>query len=183
MEFLTSMNSVTLLFVALCIFAIGYRFYGVFIGKKVLKLDDNRETPTIRYENNIDYVPTNENLLFGHHFAAISAAGPLLGPVLAAQFGFLPGALWIIIGCVLDGGVHDMITLLASLHHKGESIAKIAIKEINPIAGGVTTVSILFILILTLPGLSLACVSSLNHAPFSLYTVLITIPIAILMGL
>ncbi|MDR3291861.1 MAG: carbon starvation protein A [Methanobrevibacter sp.] len=181
--FLDSMNSMTLLFVALCIFAIAYRFYGMFIGKYVLKLDDNRETPAIKYENDMDYVPTNRNLLFGHHFAAISAAGPLLGPVLAAQFGFLPGALWIIIGCVLGGGVHDMITLLASIHHKGESIAKIAIKEINPRAGGVTTIAILFILVLTLAGLCLACVSSLNHAPFSLYTVLITMPVAILMGL
>jgi carbon starvation protein len=177
------MNALTLVFVALCIFTIAYRFYGIFIANKVLKLNDNIVTPAVRYSDGRDYVPTNRNVLFGHHFAAIAAAGPLVGPVLAAQFGFLPGALWILIGCVLGGGVHDMVVLFASIRHKGESLASIASKEINPMTGTVAGFAILFILILTLAGLSLACVSAMHDAAWSLFTVVITIPIAILMGL
>jgi carbon starvation protein len=120
------MNALTLVFVSLCIFAIAYRFYGLFIAHKVLGIRTDRPTPAETCADGIDYVKTNKFVLFGHHFAAIAAAGPLLGPVLAAQFGFLPGALWIIIGCVLGGGVHDMVVLFASIRHKGQSLAKIA---------------------------------------------------------
>ncbi|WP_200814430.1 carbon starvation protein A [Parabacteroides sp. Marseille-P3160] len=183
MEFLNGMNALTLVFAALCIFAISYRFYGIFLANKVLKLDKNRVTPAIKYADGNDYVATDKNVLFGHHFAAIAAAGPLVGPVLAAQFGFLPGALWILIGCVLGGGVHDMVVLFASVRHKGQSLATIATREINPVTGTVAGFAILFILILTLAGLSLACVSAMHNAPWSLFTVFITIPIAILMGL
>ncbi|WP_394349514.1 carbon starvation CstA family protein [Sphingobacterium cavernae] len=130
-----------------------------------------------------DYISTNRNVLFGHHFAAIAAAGPLVGPVLAAQFGYLPGALWILIGCVLAGGVHDMIVLFASVRHKGESLASIASKEIGKTTGVIAVVAVLFILILTLAGLSLACISAMHEASWSLFTVIITMPIAILMGL
>ena len=120
------MNSLTLVFVALCVFALAYRYYGLFIARKVLNLREERETPAIKMADGVDYVKTDKYVLFGHHFAAIAAAGPLLGPVLAAQFGYLPGALWIIIGCVLAGAVHDTIVLFASVRHKGKSLARIA---------------------------------------------------------
>lgn len=183
MEVLDGMNALTLVFAALCIFAIGYRFYGIFLAQKVLKLDPLRVTPAVKYADGQDYVVTNKNVLFGHHFAAIAAAGPLVGPVLAAQFGFFPGALWILVGCVLGGGVHDLVVLFASMRHKGQSLASIATKEIGPMTGTVAGFAILFILILTLAGLSLACVSAMHDAPWSLFTVIITIPIAIIMGL
>ena len=114
MEFLDGVNALTLVFVALLVFAIAYRFYGLFLANKVLRLNNKNITPAIEFADGKDYVATNKNVLFGHHFAAIAAAGPLVGPVLAAQFGYLPGALWILIGCVLAGGVHDMIVLFAS---------------------------------------------------------------------
>lgn len=177
------MNALTLVFAALCIFAIGYRVYGVFLANKVLRLNSARVTPAVKYADGQDYVVTNKNVLFGHHFAAIAAAGPLVGPVLAAQFGFFPGALWILVGCVVGGGVHDLVVLFASVRHKGQSLASIASKEINPLTGTVAGFAILFILILTLAGLSLACVSAMHDAPWSLFTVIITIPIAIIMGL
>ena len=180
---LQGMNALTLVFVALCVFAIAYRFYGIFLANKVLKLDDSRITPAVQFSDGKDYVPTNKNVLFGHHFAAIAAAGPLVGPVLAAQFGFLPGALWILVGCVLGGAVHDMVVLFASVRHKGQSLATIARKEINPAIGTVAGFSVLFILILTLAGLSIACRSAMYDAPWSLFVVVITIPIAIIMGL
>src|SRR5208283_2643114 len=127
------MNALTLVFVALCVFAIGYRFYGLFIANKVLGLNDERPTPAVKMADGMDYVKTNKYVLFGHHFAAIAAAGPLLGPVLAAQFGYLPGALWIIVGCVMAGAVHDMVVLFASVRHKAQSLAKIAENEIGKV--------------------------------------------------
>jgi carbon starvation protein len=130
-----------------------------------------------------DYQPTNKYVLFGHHFAAIAAAGPLLGPVLAAQFGYLPGALWILIGAVLAGGVHDMVVLFASVRHKGQSLSTIAEKEVGKVAGTVASFAFLFILILTLAGLSIAVVNAMFESAWGLFTVLITAPIALLMGL
>ncbi|GHT89043.1 carbon starvation protein A [Betaproteobacteria bacterium] len=183
MEALTGMNALTLVFAALLVFAIGYRFYGLMLADKALQLSNERITPAIKFADGRDYVATHKNVLFGHHFAAIAAAGPLVGPVLAAQFGFLPGALWILIGCVLGGAVHDMVILFASVRHKGQSLATIAAREIDPFTGGVAGFAVLFILILTLAGLSLACVEAMFNAPWSLFTVAITIPIAILMGL
>ncbi len=177
------MNALTVVFVSLCIFAIAYRFYGIFVANKVLRLDANRVTPAIKYADGHDYVKTNKNVLFGHHFAAIAAAGPLVGPVLAAQFGFMPGALWILIGCVLGGAVHDMVVIFASVRHKGESLATIAEREVDPFTGTIAGFAVLFILILTLAGLSLACVSAMHNAPWSLFIVAITMPIAIIMGL
>lgn len=115
MEFLNGMNALTLVFVAICLFAISYRIYGVFLANKVLRFNDKNITPAIKYADGRDYIATNKNVLFGHHFAAIAAARPLVGPVLAAQFGFLPGALWILIGCVLGGAVHDTVVLFASV--------------------------------------------------------------------
>jgi len=183
MEFLNNINALTLVFTSLLIFAIAYRFYGIFMANKVLRLNDNNTTPAIEFADGKDYVATNKNVLFGHHFAAIAAAGPLVGPVLAAQFGYLPGTLWILIGCVLGGGVHDMVVLFASVRHKGQSLATIASKEIGKTTGTVAGFAILFILILTLAGLSLACINAMHEASWSLFTVVITMPIAIIMGL
>src|SRR5208283_5579317 len=177
------MNAVTLMFVSLCVFALAYRYYGLFIASKVLKLQAGRATPAVAMADGHDYVKTNKYVLFGHHFAAIAAAGPLLGPVLAAQFGYLPGALWIIIGCVFAGAVHDMIVLFASVRHKAQSLAKIAENEIGETTGAVASVTILFILILTLAGLSIAVVNAMFSSPWGTFTVFATIPIAILMGL
>ncbi len=177
------MNALTLVFVSLCVFALGYRFYGMFIANKVLNLQTDRLTPAVKMADGHDYVRTNKYVLFGHHFAAIAAAGPLLGPVLAAQFGYLPGALWIIVGAVVAGAVHDMVVLFASVRHKGQSLAKIAESEIGKIIGGVASVAILFILILTLAGLSIAVVNAMFSSPWGTFTVFSTIPIAILMGI
>ncbi|MET3038228.1 carbon starvation protein A [Chryseobacterium sp. NRRL B-14859] len=183
MDFLNNINALTLIFASILLFAIAYRFYGIFIANKVLRLNDQHTTPAVEFADGKDYVATNKNVLFGHHFAAIAAAGPLVGPVLAAQFGYLPGALWILIGCVLGGGVHDMVVLFASVRHKGQSLATIASKEIGKATGTVAGFAILFILILTLAGLSLACINAMHEASWSLFTVVITMPIAVIMGL
>ncbi|MBV8326199.1 carbon starvation protein A [Chryseobacterium sp.] len=183
MDFMNNLNALTLIFVSVLIFAIAYRIYGIFMADKVLRLNNQNTTPAVEFADGKDYVATNKNVLFGHHFAAIAAAGPLVGPVLAAQFGYLPGALWILIGCVLGGGVHDMVVLFASVRHKGQSLATIASKEIGKTTGTVAGFAILFILILTLAGLSLACINAMHEASWSLFTVIITMPIAIIMGL
>ncbi|MCE5263759.1 MAG: carbon starvation protein A [Deltaproteobacteria bacterium] len=177
------MNALTLVFISLCVFAIGYRFYGLFIANKVLELSAERVTPSVKMADGHDYVKTNKYVLFGHHFAAIAAAGPLLGPVLAAQFGYLPGALWIIVGCVLAGAVHDMVVLFASVRHNGHSLAKIAESEIGKTTGIVAGWAILFILILTLAGLSIAVVNAMAESVWGTFTVFATIPIALIMGL
>ncbi len=183
MQWLEGINAVTVIFAALCVFAIGYRFYGLFIAQKVLNVDARRQTPAVKYADNRDFVKTDKFVLFGHHFAAIAAAGPLLGPVLAAQFGYLPGLLWILIGCVLAGGVHDMVVLFCSVRHGGKSLANIAMKEIDRPTGIVASWAVLAILILTLAGLSIACVNAMHDSLWSTYTVAATIPIAIIMGL
>lgn len=177
------MNALTLVFVALCVFAIAYRYYGLFIADKVLELKSDRPTPAVAMADGHDYHKTNKYVLFGHHFAAIAAAGPLLGPVLAAQFGFLPGALWIIIGTVVAGAVHDMIVLFASVRHKGQSLSKIAESEIGKATGTVASFAFLFILILTLAGLSIAVVNAMFESVWGTFTVFATMPIAFLMGI
>ena len=144
MEFLNGINALTLVFASLLIFAIAYRFYGIFVAHRVLRLNAKNATPAVSLADGRDYVATDRNVLFGHHFAAIAAAGPLVGPVLAAQFGYLPGALWILIGCVLGGGVHDMVVLFASVRHKGQSLATIAGKEIGRTTGAIAGVAVLF---------------------------------------
>jgi len=176
------MNALTLVFTALCVFALAYRFYGLFIARKVLQLNPNRPPPSITLADGHDYHKTNRYVIFGHHFAAIAAAGPLIGPVLAAQFGFLPGALWIIIGCVLGGAVHDMVVMFASVRHRGKSLSLLAEYEIGKRAGIVASFAILFILILTLAGLSIAVVNALAESAWGLFTVACTMPIALLMG-
>src|SRR5208337_994548 len=151
-------------------------FYGLFIAKRVLAIDPQKPTPAVTMADGHDYVKTNKYVLFGHHFAAIAAAGPLLGPVLAAQFGYLPGALWIIIGAVLAGAVHDMVVLFASVRHKGQSLSKIAESEIGKFAGLIASIAFLFILLLTLAGLSIAVVNAMFESAWATFTVFATMP-------
>lgn len=176
-------NAVVLIFASLGVFAIAYRLYGIFIVKRVLGVRADRPTPAETCADGIDYVKTDKKVLFGHHFAAIAAAGPLLGPVLAAQFGYLPGTLWIIIGCVIGGAVHDVVVLFASMRHRGNSLAKIAESEIGKVTGVVASFAFLFILVLTLAGLSIACLNALFESVWGVFVVASTIPIAVFMGL
>ena len=141
------MNSVVLILVAASVFVLAYRFYGAFLAEKVLRLDDARQTPAVSMSDGRDYVKTNRFVLFGHHFAAIAAAGPLIGPVLAAQYGVLPGALWILFGSVLGGAVHDLVILFASVRRKGSSLTQIARDETGPLTGAVTALAVFLILI------------------------------------
>ena len=167
----------------LCFIAIGYRYYSAFIATKVLILDDSRQTPAHRLYDGQNYFPTNKWVLFGHHFAAITGAGPLIGPVLATQFGFLPGLLWLVVGVVLAGAVHDFIILFASVRSDGKSLAEIAKKEISPVAGFTAAVAILFIVVIALAGLGLAVVNALRESSWGTFTIAATIPIALFMGL
>ena len=175
-------NGLWLITGAACFYVLAYRFYGRFLGYKVLKLDDQRDTPAYRLEDGANYYPANKYVLFGHHFAAIAGAGPLLGPVLAVQFGFLPGFLWLVIGAVLAGAVQDFIILVGSLRRNGRSLPEIARAEIGIVTGTATAVAVLFIVIVALAGLGLAVVNALFHNPWGTFTIAMTIPIAFLMG-
>ena len=177
------MNTFPILLGTLCVFALAYRYYSAFIAAKVLVLDDRRITPSHVYEDGHNYVPSPKWVLFGHHFAAIAGAGPLVGPTLAAQFGFAPGFLWILIGAVLAGCVHDFTVLVASVRHKGKSLADVARTEVGHFAGFVTMVALLFILLVTLAGLGIVVVNALANSPWGVFTIGMTIPIAIFMGL
>lgn len=167
---------------ALCLFAIAYRYYSAFIAARVLALDATRPTPAVTRYDGHNFYPTNRWVLFGHHFAAITGAGPLIGPVLAAQFGFLPGFLWLVIGVCLGGAVHDFITLAASVRSGGSSIAEIARREIGPAAGAVTSIAILFIVAIALAGLGLAVVNALAESAWGSFTILMSVPLALAMG-
>src|SRR5437763_3196027 len=180
---MTSMNALPIIVGALCLMAIAYRYYSAFIAAKVLALDDSRPVPSDTMYDGHNYYPTNKWVLFGHHFAAISGAGPLIGPVLAAQFGFLPGYLWLVIGVCLGGAVHDFMILGASIRRKGKSLAEIALTEISPISGFVAGVAILFIVVIALAGLGLVVVNALAESPWGTFTVGFTIPLALFMGL
>ena len=168
---------------ALAVLAIAYRYYSAFIAARVLCLDDARVTPAHRLEDGQNFHPTNRVVLFGHHFAAITGAGPLIGPVLAAQFGFYPGFLWILFGVVLGGAVHDFIILVASTRRNGRSLAEIAREELGPTLGLVTAVAILFIVVIALAGLGNVVVMALAESAWGVFTVGTSIPIALLMGL
>lgn len=176
------MNSLTLLIIALCVFGLAYRYYGAFLAAKVAVIDADRPTPAHTNRDGKDYHPTNKWVLFGHHFAAIAGAGPLLGPVLAAQYGYMPGALWILIGAVFAGAVQDFIILFASVRCKGESISKIAHRFLGPVAGWCTALAILFIIVVALAGLAGAVVNALHQSAWGVFTIACTIPIAFLMG-
>ncbi|MBV4419979.1 carbon starvation protein A [Clostridium tyrobutyricum] len=177
------MNSIVLVIIGALVLIIGYRLYGYFIAAKVLVLDETKQVPSKKFDDGHDYVPTNKWILLGHHFAAIAGAGPLIGPVLAAQFGYLPGTLWILIGGVLAGGVHDMVILFASVRQDGQSIAEIARKNLGERMGLITSISVIFILIITMAGLGLPIVNSLYNSPWGTFTVGFTIPVAIFVGI
>lgn len=177
------MNGIYLVIITACVLMIAYRFYGAFMATRVLSLNTNRVTPAVRINDGGDYVPTNKWVNFGQHFAAIAGAGPLVGPVIAAQFGYLPGALWILIGCVLAGAVHDFVLLFASVRHDGKSIADIAKEEISGVAGMATMISTLALLIITMAGMAAVVANSLENSPWGFFTVSMTIPIAIFVGL
>ena len=177
-----SVNAVWLVTAALCVYFIAYRFYSKFIADKVLRLDDTRVTPALRHNDGMDYVPTNKWVLYGHHFAAIAGAGPLVGPVLAAQMGYLPGTLWILSGVVLAGAVQDFIVLFASVRRDGKSLGEMIKMELGPVPGTLALVGVLAIMIIILAVLALIVVKALTGSPWGLFTIFATIPIALLMG-
>lgn len=178
-----TINSVWLLIAAVCTYAVAYRFYSRFMAHKVFALDDNRKTPAHVYSDGKDYVPTNKWVLFGHHFAAIAGAGPLVGPILAAQMGYLPGTLWIIVGVVLGGAVQDFIILFGSMRRKGKSLGEMAREEIGPVGGLIAMLGILAIMIILIAVLGLVVVKALTGSPWGMFTIAMTLPIAILMGI
>ncbi|MBU5342874.1 carbon starvation CstA family protein [Caldifermentibacillus hisashii] len=178
-----SINSIWLITAAICVYAIGYRFYSKFMAKRVFELDDNRKTPSEINNDGKDFVPTNKVVLFGHHFAAIAGAGPLVGPILAAQMGYLPGTLWIVVGVVLAGAVQDFIILFASTRRNGKSLGEMIKDEMGKVTGIIAMVGILGIMIILLAVLGLVVVKALVGSPWGLFTVASTIPIAILMGI
>jgi carbon starvation protein len=177
------MNALPIILGALCVIAIFYRYYSAFLAAKVLVLDDSRPVPSQTMYDGHNYYPTNKWVLFGHHFAAISGAGPLIGPVLAAQFGYLPGLLWLVIGVCLGGAVHDFMIMVGSVRRKGKSLAEMARTEISPLSGLVAGVAILFIVVIALAGLGLVVVNALAESPWGTFTVGFTIPLALFMGL
>ena len=178
-----AINAMWLVAAALCSYALGYRFYSKFLAAKVLTLDSLRATPAERLENGRDFIPTNKWYVFGHHFAAIAGPGPLVGPVLAAQFGYLPGTLWILAGAVFGGCVQDFIILAFSVRRDGKSLGQMARDEVSKVAGTVAFIAVISILIILLAVVSLIIVNALRSSPWGAFTVGMTIPIAILMGI
>ena len=177
-----TISAAWLLTAAVCTYVIGYRFYSKFLANKVFGLDPRRATPAERFNNGHDFVPTNKWVLFGHHFAAIAGAGPLVGPVLAAQFGFLPGTLWLVIGVVLGGAVQDFTILFCSLRRDGKSLGQMAKEEVSKVTGVTAMIAVLAIMIILLAVLALIVVNALRASPWGLFTIACTIPIALLMG-
>src|SRR5262245_3794109 len=177
-----SVNAVWLVTAALSVYFIAYRFYSKFIADRVLRLDDSRPTPAVRHNDGMDYVPTNKWVLFGHHFAAIAGAGPLVGPVIAAQMGYLPGTLRILAGVVFGGAVQDFIVLFVSVRRDGKSLGEMIKMELGPVPGSLALVGVLAIMIIILAVLSLVVVKALTASPWGLFTIAATIPIALLMG-
>ncbi|MHB1072880.1 MAG: carbon starvation CstA family protein [Gemmatimonadaceae bacterium] len=177
-----TISAAWLLTAAVCTYLVAYRFYSRFIATKLFALDDRRPTPAVRLEDGRDYVPTNKWVVFGHHFAAIAGPGPLVGPTLAAQFGYLPGALWILVGVALGGAVQDFVILCASVRRNGKSLGEMARDEIGPVAGFTALVAVLGIMIVLISVLALVVVNALAESPWGTVTVGLTIPIALLMG-
>jgi carbon starvation protein len=177
-----TINAAWLITAAVCVYAIAYRFYSRMIAVKIFALDANRTTPAVRLDDGRDYVPTNRWVVFGHHFAAIAGPGPLVGPTLAAQFGYLPGVIWIVVGVALGGAVQDFIILCASVRRNGKSLGQMAREEIGPVAGMTALVAILGIMVVLLAVLALVVVNALKASPWGIVTIGLTIPIAMLMG-
>jgi carbon starvation protein len=176
-------NALWLVVAAIACYSIAYRFYSLFIAEKVFELDDNRMTPAERHNDGLDYVPTNKWVLFGHHFAAIAGAGPLVGPILAAQMGFLPGTIWILVGVMLAGAVQDFLILFISTRRDGRSLGEMAKQELGSFAGVVTMLGALGVMIIILSALALVVVKALADSPWGLFTIAATIPIALFMGI
>src|ERR1700691_5444038 len=177
------LNAVWFVVAALATYAVFYRFYSAFIAAKVLALDDTRATPAERLEDGKDFVPTNKWVLIGHHFAAIAGPGPLVGPTLAAQFGYMPGTLWLILGAVLGGCVQDFTTLFFSMRRDGKSLGQMAREEVGKRGGMLALLAVLAIMVILLASVALVVVKALKESPWGTFTLAMTIPIAILMGL
>src|SRR5437764_3336527 len=175
-------NAMWLVTAALCSYAVGYRFYSKFIAAKLLAIDPRRATPAERLDNGRDFVPTNKWVVFGHHFAAIAGPGPLVGPVLAAQFGYLPGTLWILAGAVLGGCVQDFVILLFSVRRDGKSLTEMAREEVGRVGGFVAYVAVISIIVILLGAAALIVVNALKSSPWGVFTIAMTMPIALLMG-
>jgi carbon starvation protein len=178
-----TINAAWMVVAAVCTYLIAYRYYALFISERVLRIDPLRSTPAIRRDDGLDYVPTNRYVLFGHHFAAIAGAGPLVGPVLAAQMGYLPGTIWILAGVVFAGAVQDLTVLFLSVRRDGRSLGDMVRSEMGSVAGGIALIGVLLIMIILLAVLALVVVKALAGSPWGTFTVFATIPIAILMGL
>lgn len=176
-------NALWIVVAAVCIYLIAYRYYGLFIAKKVLQVDSTRMTPAIRHNDGLDYVPTDKKVLFGHHFAAIAGAGPLVGPVLAAQMGYLPGMLWLLAGVVLAGAVQDFMVLFVSTRRDGRSLGELVKEEMGNTAGVLALIACFMIMVIILAVLAMIVVKALTHSPWGTYTVAFTIPLAIFMGI
>ena len=176
------MNALPLLLVVLGVFVVAYRFYGALVAAKAFALDDSRITPAHRFNDGHNYVPSPRWVVFGHHFAAIAGAGPLVGPTLAAQFGFAPGLLWLVAGAVLAGAVHDMTTLIGSMRHEGRSLPHIVLREVGPVTGVVAMIAVVINLIIAMAGLAIVVVNALSQSAWGVFTIGMTIPIAMVMG-
>src|SRR5579863_8844657 len=176
-------NSIWLVIAAVCTYLLGYRFYAKFLAARVMALDDQRATPAERLRDGHDFEPTNKWIVFGHHFAAIAGPGPLVGPTLAAQFGYLPGALWIIVGAVLAGAVQDFVILFASMRRDGKSLGQMAREEIGRVGGFVALITVLMIMIVLLAVVALVVVNALAGRPWGTFTIAATMPVAVFMGL
>src|SRR6478672_11898425 len=178
-----TINAVWLVIASVCVYLIAYRFYSLFIAKTVMELDPRRQTPAVRHNDGLAYVPTNRYVLFGHHFPAIAGAGPLVGPVLAAQMGYLPATLWILAGAVCAGAIQDMTVLCLSTRRDGRLLGDIVRAEMGPVAGTITGIGILLICVIVLAVLALVVVKALVGSPWGTFAVFCTIPIALLMGI
>ena len=176
-------NALWIVVASVCIYLIAYRFYGLYIAKNVLAVDPTRMTPAVRHNDGLDYVPTDKKVLFGHHFAAIAGAGPLVGPVLAAQMGYLPGMIWLLAGVVLAGAVQDFMVLFVSTRRDGRSLGELVKEEMGPTAGVIALVACFMIMVIILAVLAMIVVKALTHSPWGTYTVAFTIPLALFMGL
>jgi carbon starvation protein len=178
-----TINAFWLVSAAMCVYLLAYRFYSLFIAERVLRLDPHRRTPAVRLNDGLDYCPTDKNVLFGHHFAAIAGAGPLVGPVLAAQMGYLPGTLWLLVGVVFAGAVQDLIVLWASTRRDGRSLGDMIRAELGQVAGTIAMIGVLLIMVILLAVLALVVVKALKQSPWGTFTVAATIPIAVFMGI
>jgi carbon starvation protein len=178
-----TINAAWMVVAAVCVYLIAYRYYALFICRRLLRVDPLRSTPAVRHNDGLDYVPTNQYVLFGHHFAAIAGAGPLVGPVLAAQMGYLPGTIWILAGVVFAGAVQDLTVLFLSVRRDGRSLGDMVRSEMGRVAGGIALIGVLLIMVILLAVLALVVVKALAGSPWGTFTVFATIPIAILMGL